>query len=328
MRNILDSIIHILREENDFLVTAHVNPDGDAIGSMASLAWMLHRLGKRVVAYNESGVPGYLDWVDFPCPVYSSPDDLPFTPRRLVVLDCGSPSRAGEAMERLASAMPSICIDHHIGTPDFAEVNWIAPDFAAVGEMLAVLANRMDLPLDGPLGEALYLALVSDTGHFAYGNTTPRTMEIAAEILRRGLNPEVFAQKSETNWTLRRVHLWGTLFTSVKLAHEGKVAYMLFPEKLFTETETTIEDTEGIVNTLRNIRGVEIALTIRDAAPGQCKISMRSRGTVDVRAVAVEFGGGGHRNAAGATLTMPLDAACDAVLETIGRKLALDGKQA
>jgi len=334
MQSTVQKVMHILREEDDFLVTAHVNPDGDAIGSMSALAWMLSRMGKRVAAYNETGVPHYLDWVEFPCPFFTSLRELPFTPRRLFVLDCGSAARGGEALERFAQGMPSVCIDHHINTPGFADVNWIDPGFAAVGEMLATLALQMDISLEGPLGEAVYLAMASDTGNFSYGNTTPRTLEIAAAIVRSGLDLESFTAKHETNWSLNRVHLWGRLFNSVHLALDGQVAYMTLPDSLFEETGTALEDSEGIVNYLRRIVGVKVALTLRDAGPGKCKISLRTHGALNVQQVAAEFGGGGHRNAAGAVIAMPMDNALEAVLNVLARKLepvahpGLDGTQA
>lgn len=328
MQEVIANIAQILKEEDDFLVTAHVNPDGDAIGSMSALSWLLSRMGKRVAAYNESGVPRYLNWLEFPCEVYTDLGDLPFAPRRIIVLDSGSAERTGEAMQRFMQGVPSICMDHHLRTPEFADVNWIDPEFAAVGEMLAILADRLAIMLTGPLGEAIYLAIGSDTGNFTYGNTTPRTLEIAAEVLRRGLDLESFTARSEATWSLNRIHLWGRLFDNVHLALDDQVAYMTLPDSLFTETGTTMEDSEGIVNFLRRIYGVKVAMTLRDLGPDKCKISLRTHGVLNVQEVAAIFGGGGHRNAAGATLNMPMPKAVEAVIAILAEKLALDGKQA
>lgn len=328
MQNVIAQIAQILKEEDDFLVTAHENPDGDAIGSMSALAWMLSRLGKNVIAYNESGVPRYLSWLPFPCEVYTDLGDIPFTPRRVIVLDSGSAERTGEAMQRYLQGVASICIDHHLRTPDYADINWIDPEFSAVGEMLAVLADRLAIMLTGPLGEAIYLAIASDTGNFTYGNTSPRTLEIAAEVLRRGLDLESFTARSEANWSLNRIHLWGRLFDNVHLALDGQVAYMTLPESLFSETGTTMEDAEGIVNFLRRIYGVKVAMTLRDLGPDRCKMSLRTHGALNVQEVAATFGGGGHRNAAGATLNMPMQQAVEAVISILADKLGLDGKQA
>ncbi len=328
MLETIKDIARILREEDDFLVTAHVSPDGDAIGSMAALCWMLTRLGKRACAYNVSGVPHYLSWLPFPCTVYTDLETLPFAPRRVIVLDSGSASRAGDAMEAYLGTVPSICIDHHLKTPEFASINWIDPTYSSVGEMLAVLADHLAVVLTEELGEAIYLAMSSDTGNFSYGNTLPRTLEIAAEVLRRGLDLEKFTARAEATWSLNKVHLWGRLFDSVHLALDGQVAYMTLPDSLFAETGTSMEDAEGIVNFLRRIHGVKVALTLRDAEAGSTKISLRTHGDLNVQEVAASFGGGGHKNAAGATLGMPIPEALQAVLAELAEKLLLDSGQA
>lgn len=328
MQETIKEIARILKEEDDFLVTAHENPDGDAIGSMCALCWMLTRLGKRVAAYNVSGVPQYLSWLEFPVPVETGLDALPFAPQRVIVLDSGSAARTGTAMEAFLTTVPSICIDHHLKTPEFADINWIDPAFSAVGEMLAVLADWLTVQLTEQVGEAVYLAMSSDTGNFSYGNTAPRTLELAAEVLRRGLDLESFTARSEANWSLDKVHLWGRLFNSMHLALDGQVAYITLPDSLFEETGTTLEDAEGIVNFLRRIHGVRVALTVRDAGDGKSKISMRTHGALNVQEVAALFGGGGHRNAAGATLDMPMDDALQAVLAVLAEKLILDSGQA
>lgn len=328
MQEILSTIAAILSEEDDFLVTAHTNPDGDAMGSSCGMAWLLHRLGKRVIIYNESGVPPFLSWLSFPCRVISDLDELEFEPKRFIVLDCGDASRIGEKMHAYLAGKPSIQLDHHLGNPNFAAVNWVDTNCAAVGEMIALLAQFMGMELSGGLGESCYLAMMTDTGHFAFGNTTPRVMELAAEILRQGLDLETFTASYEANWSFERVMLWGKLFNSISLAHNGTVAYVTLPDSLFAETGTKLSDTEGFVNYLRRISGVKVALTVREAGEGQCKISMRSHGKVDVQQVAAGFGGGGHRNAAGATLYKSLDDAVEAALFVIGKKLSLDGDKA
>lgn len=328
MQETIKEISRILKEENDFLVTAHENPDGDALGSISALTWMLTRLGKRVAAYNVTGVPHYLDWLQIPVMVHTNISELPFTPKRVIVLDSGSAARAGAAIEQLLSSTPSICIDHHLKTPDFADINWIDPSYAAVGEMLAVLADHLTIMMTDEIGEAIYLAIASDTGNFTYGNTTPRTLEIAAEVLRRGLDLESFTARSEANWSLNRIYLWGHLFDNVNLVLDGQVAYITLPDSLFADTGTTMEDAEGIVNFLRRIHGVKIALTLRDAGPGKCKISMRTHGALNVQEVAATFGGGGHKNAAGATLDMPINEAVNAVIAVLAEKLALDAGHA
>ncbi|ABB39958.1 phosphoesterase RecJ domain protein [Oleidesulfovibrio alaskensis G20] len=322
-------IAEILRREDDFLIASHYNPDGDAIGSMAALAHMLRRMGKQVMLYNESGVPDQFGWLDMGAPCVTALDEIDsFAPRRLVVLDCGDDRRPGQEIRSLLSSVPSINIDHHLGNPQFADVNWVDSSCAATGEMVALIGRELGAVPDGPVGEALYLALVSDTGSFSYGNTTAQVLEIAADILRCGLDLGDFGPKMQNNWSLNRMQLWGRLMGAVRLSADGRIAALGISSAVLEETGTTIADAEGIINYMRRIRGVQVAVTVREHGPGRSKASLRSNGTADVQRVAAGFGGGGHRNAAGAELDMPLESAVQEILSSVSRNLALDAEGA
>ena len=320
-----DSIARVFREDDDFLIAAHHNPDGDALGATAALAHLLRFLGKNARLYNVSGVPEDLEWLDLGAPLVSRLDDLgDFTPRVAVMADCAEPHRAGE---EFAAALASgrfprtVVIDHHTGTPDFAEISWVDPHAAAACLLVGELAQSMGHDLSGPLGEAVYLGLVSDTGSFTFSNTGAEVFDMAATIVRQGLDLGSFTVRYADNWTLPRLRLWGELFCRTGLADDGRVAYAVVPEGLLEDLGLDGRALEGFASWLRRLRGVRVGIFIRPDGPGKSKVSLRSAVDVDVRRVAALLGGGGHRNAAGVALHVPVEKALDVLLPLVGDAL-------
>lgn len=326
MTETVSAIANVFRTDHSFLLTAHVNPDGDAVGSVAAAAWILKALGKEPVVFLESGVPAYLDWIEFPCPVLSTPEELASCkPDRVVVMDCGDAQRSGEAMTAFIESGRAqvINIDHHLSNPMFGEINLVDTTASSTGELIADIAAELGIELSGHMGEALYLAVSSDTGKFSYNNTTARAHDIASQIVANGLKPGDFNEKTDSEWSLNKIRLWAKLFSNIEIALNGKVAYLSLPKTLFESTGTEYSDIEAIINYLRRIEGVEVAMTIRETDTGS-KASMRSHGAVDVQKMAAAHGGGGHKNAAGLTLDLPLNKAIEALLATIDQNLTLD----
>lgn len=297
-------VAHILRTENDFLVTAHVNPDGDAIGSMATVGFALQRLGKRFTLYNESGMPADLDWLALPAPIRTELPDCPAC--WTIMLDCGDLHRGGEALMGWVDRSRLINIDHHLGNPDFGSVNWVDTSMSSTAEMAARIASDLGLPLEGALGEAVYLGLVTDSGNFTYDNTNARVLELAASIVRLGLKPGEFNAKLGNRQSLERIRLWSRILSRTQLLDNGKVALVTITRKDLEETGTSIQDTDGIINAVRRIKGVAVAASLREDGPELAKFSLRSTGPVNVQQVAASFGGGGHRNAAGGSIAAPM----------------------
>jgi phosphoesterase RecJ-like protein len=302
------TISNLLREGRSFLVTAHVNPDGDAVGSMSAMGWIVRSLGKECVLYNPSGIPEKFDWLDLPCPVLERAD--PEAHDWTVVLDCGAGDRLGEDLERRLIPERTINIDHHLGNPHFGRINWVEQDRSSVGEMMALLAQDLRVGLGGALGEAVYLAVYTDTGGFCYSNTRPETLRVAAALLEHGLDLDRFNARLHSQWSLNRLHLHGLAIQGARLYAGGRIGVISASRRAMQATETDSEDCEGLVNYVRQIRGVVVAASLREEAePQRIKFSLRSWGDVNVRAIAAELGGGGHHNAAGGTLDMDLDGA-------------------
>ncbi len=186
----LTAVRRLLETGNNFLVAGHENPDGDALGATAAMGFILQALGKNYRLYGASGVPEQFAWLELPAPLHSELNTLgDFVPDWYLILDCGDPFRMGRELMQAVTPSKIINIDHHLNNPKFGAVDWVDPGQAAVGEMAGQLAKALDIPLSGGLGEAVYLALVTDTGNFSYGNTKPETLELAASIIRQGLDP-------------------------------------------------------------------------------------------------------------------------------------------
>ena len=320
-KHVPGSVLDALRNHDHILLAAHIHPDGDAMGSCLAMARALQALGRDVLIYNADGFPSFLDFLERPCPVLTDLSQLPGDPQLAIILDCGDRARAGEDIQSLLDRVPSVCIDHHMANPGFGSVaSWVDPEMSSTGEMVAMITRSLGIPLQGALAEALYVALSTDTGNFSYGNTTPGALEIASEMAARGLDIASLRDHLENNWTETKLRLWGRLMQETRILDDGRLAAVLITGSLLKEYGATREDTEGFVEQLRRLHGVRVALLLReDERNGivQTKASIRSSGKDNVRDVAAQFGGGGHRNAAGATLSMNAESAFLAMLPAL-----------
>ena len=329
MQNDIAQVLEALRVSENVLVTAHAQPDGDALGAMAGMAHLLARLGKRVAHYNVSHIPEDFRLLDMGAPWARTLKELQgFRPDLLVVLDCGDASRVGPELEPLVGSMRSVNIDHHMGNPRFGTAaNWVDPGMVAAAQMVGYLARAAGFELSGILGECVYLGLNTDTGSFRFDSTTPEAFELAAEIVRSGLRLGAFFTKYEKHWTLNRLILWGDLMQHVQLHCGGRVALTLVTKEVIERRRARRGDLENFASFLHCLHGVDVVLLVRENGPGKSKASFRAIDEIDVQVMAAEFGGGGHKNASGAELDMEPAAAATVILETIDRHLARYGKK-
>lgn len=320
-------IVEIIKQHDNIVVAAHGSPDGDAIGATGAMAFLARKLGKTVAVYNATGIPEYLDWVPLPGPVYAKPALLPFKPGLIIVLDCGDVWRMGKELNAVFPNYPSINIDHHLGNPLFASLaNWVDPSMAATGQMVAYIADAAEIPLEGELAECIYLSLVTDTGSFTHGNTTAAVFSLASRLVAGGLNASFIRERLDNQWSLAKTRLWGCLMQQLTLEADGAVALCSVTLEAITTFGAAREDLEGFVEQMRRIKGVRVALLIRQDPGNHCKLSLRSSGNDDVRSVAARFGGGGHLNAAGATVDLDMPTAIQQALAAI-REVTLEKLQ-
>jgi phosphoesterase RecJ-like protein len=293
-------IAKALRGHESFAVISHVRPDGDALGCQIAMGLMLRKLGKQVRVWNEEGLlekfsffPGG-EIVTLP-PAAKEDFDV------VLALDTATRQRLGTPLESIRSARLWINIDHHPSNPRYGDLVYIDPTAPATGQILFELLQSQELPLDQAIAENLFAAISTDTGSFQYPNTTARTFEIAADILRCGINVGRLSQQLYESYPRRRIELLRVLLDRMRFDADGKVASFSLPLATANELGVIPEDNEGLIDHLRAIQGVIIAIFFEELADGKVRVSMRSKDErADVCEICLMFKGGGHKLAAGA----------------------------
>ncbi len=297
----------IFAEKKNFVLTTHINPDGDGLGSETALALYLTGEGKSVSVINQSETPAYYAFMKslFPIATFSREKHRDIIKKGdvFIALDTNTPARFSALKDSVfESAALKICIDHHPDPEAFADLYIIDEQATATGEIIFKLLKYLNgNSITTPIAEALYAAIMTDTGSFRFPKTGPETHIIAAELLERGADPSKIYQKIFEEGSANKLKLLGRALDSLSIYHHGVVAAITLLRKDFTETFTSEEDTDNMVNYTLTIGGVKIGLMFIELAEG-VKVSFRSKGTIPVNALAKEFGGNGHMNAAGARI--------------------------
>lgn len=313
----LERIISVVTVQKRFLVVSHENPDGDAIGSMLALGLSLERIGKDVVLYNRNGTTEALKFLPGSEKVNSSLDNIRENFDATFIVDCTDTSRAGEEFERFKGSGrcgTTIIIDHHQTSKPSADLYLLNPNASSTGMIIYMflktlslrLGLRQVLKIAPDIAENLYTTIIVDTGSFRYSNTVPETFEAAAELVRLGASPSEISQALYETEPLQRLNLLGLVLRTLEITEDGRIASVVVKREMFRATGTSKENTEGFVNFPRSINGVEVAVLfreeeLRDGNP-TWKLSLRSKGKVNVARIAETFGGGGHERAAGCTI--------------------------
>jgi phosphoesterase RecJ-like protein len=289
----------LLRSQQTFAVLSHVRPDGDALGSQLGLALSLSKLGKTVMVRNEDGLLekyGFLPGGEFLQTPMSAPQDFDVA----IALDTATESRLGTATSLVRSAKTWINIDHHPSNPRYGDLVYIDSTAPATGQILFELISSQGLPLDAAIAENLFVAISTDTGSFQYPNTTARTFEIGAELLKQGVDVGRVSQLLYESYPRRRTELLRELLGTMQFEAQGKIASFSLSLNTAAELHARPEDNEGLIDHLRAIQGVVVAVFFEELADGKVRVSMRSKSeAADVGAICGKFGGGGHKLAAG-----------------------------
>jgi phosphoesterase RecJ-like protein len=302
----------IFDSKNSFVLTTHINPDGDGLGSEVALALYLTGKGKSATVINQSRTPTYYAFMNSLFPIVTfipeKHDRMIAEAEVFVGLDTNSPKRFF-ALEGplLRSSAYKICIDHHLDRETFADLYVIDESATATGEIMFNLLKYMDAnAITPPVAEALYAAIMTDTGSFRFPKTDAETHRITAELLERGADPTRIYQNIFESGSANRLKLLGRALDSLTLWHHGTVASIALRRVDFSDTVTSEEDTDNMINYALTVGGVKIGLMFTELE--NCvKVSFRSKGTIPINQLAKEFGGNGHLNAAGARIhTTPL----------------------
>lgn len=296
----LQRIAAALAERERFVLSSHVRPDGDSIGSQLALAHALWSLGKTVRIVNRDAPPAYLGTLSG-VEAIEVRGEVDGRFDAAVVLECGTLDRTEvTGLDR----QPVLNIDHHAGNALYGAINWFDPTAAACAEMVHDVIAALGVPMTREIGAALYVGILTDTGSFRHANITARTFETCRQIAAAGGDPAAIAAAVYQNSTLGKVRLTGRLLHDMRLAADGRIAVLHVDEALLHDTGCPPDDMEGLVNLPLEARDVEAVIMLR-ALDGVTRVSLRSKGLVDVRAVAAAFGGGGHRNASGFSSEAP-----------------------
>jgi phosphoesterase RecJ-like protein len=316
-----EEIARAICQHQRIAVLSHVRPDGDALGSQLALALSLQKLGKDVRVWNEDGMLekySFLPRAELVTKPPSTPEDVDLA----IALDTAIQNRLGSALAAVRSTKLWINIDHHLSNPRYGDLIRIDDTAPATGQILFELITSQKLPLDRDIAENLYVAISTDTGSFQYPKTTTRTFEIAAELVGIGLDVGSISRHLYENFPRRRVELLRELLRTMRFDGDGRVGSFKLDLKTAAELRVIPEDNEGLIDHLRAIHGVVVAVFFEELLDGKVRVSMRSKDEkVDVCAICQQFGGGGHTLAAGARIrgTLPeveervLKAICDVV---------------
>ena len=312
-----EQIGQALRENQRFAVLSHVRPDGDALGSQLALGLSLKQLGKDVRIWNEDGMLekySFLPSANLLTKPPADPEDVDVA----IALDTAIQNRLGTALPAVRSAKVWINIDHHPSNPGYGDLVQIDPKAPATGEILFELIKSEKLPIDAAIAENLYVAISTDTGSFQYPNTTARTLEIAAELIRAGVDVGRVSQLTYENYPRRRVELLRDLLGTMRFDANDRVASFSLSLATAKKLGVLPEDNEGLIDHLRAIRGVIVAVFFEELPDGKVRVSMRSKSEkVNVCAICEKFGGGGHVLAAGARVRGTLPEVEKKVLEEV-----------
>lgn len=312
---LIEPLLQVFRSTPRFLLTSHARPDGDAVGSVLALAAILQQIGCEVDIVLADPVPliyGSLPGVDRIRHTSHVPSQTP-----CILLECDGIERTG--LTGLGHRL-LINIDHHASGRPFGALNWIDPHACAVGAMIYEIAQASEVVITPAIATCLYTAILSDTGSFTYGGTNAGTFALAHDLAVSGAHPGQIARDLYFSSPEGKVRLLGTALSRMK--REGAIAWSWVTVNDLQHASAEVEDCEGVVNHLIGVTGVEVAAFLREVPDSdRYRLSLRSKGTLDVAKVAEHFGGGGHRTASGCTLQGPLENATDRIVAQLRKAL-------
>jgi phosphoesterase RecJ-like protein len=316
----ISAIVDAIRSRRRFVLSSHSRPDGDAIGSQLAMAYALEALGKEVVVINADAAPP-------PLRAFPGVPDIQIAPRAegdfdaAIIMECGDLMRTGVAgLDRFFV----VNIDHHPGNTGYGQINWFDSSAAACGEMVFDLVGALGVPLSAEIATHIYLAILTDTGSFHFSSISPRTFDICRQTLEAGVDPVLVARNVYDSNNLGRLKLFGAVLSAMQIDQTGRIAIVYLDHEMARAAGGTYEDTEGLINLPLTVKEIQAVVFFKQDQGDEYRVSMRSKGEIDIGAVAKEFGGGGHKNAAGCTASGPTDVLRKLFVEKIER--VIDGR--
>jgi phosphoesterase RecJ-like protein len=319
-------LLKLIKENKRFLIVSHANPENDAIGSCIALALGLKKMGKYTYILNRDPVPDIARFLPYSDSVKRKVPPMNFD--ALIIVDCNSIERTGIKGLKAASAA---IIDHHVSTPNVTRrmfhskqlIKFIDENAAAAGVLVYKVLHSLRVPIDRNIATNLFTSIYSDTGGFRYSNTDAETLMLSSRLIEAGAKPWEITREIYENNPLNRLRLLNLALST--LEKKGAIAWVTVLQKMFQKTNTSVQDIENFVEYPRSVKGVEVAVLFREDGKHSYKMSLRSKGNVNVEEIAKGFNGGGHANAAGCKLAGPLPEIKKKVLKAI--QSAIRGKK-
>jgi len=329
----IKKIASVLKCYKSFLITSHISPDGDSIGSQIALALILKKMKKKVAIINENPVPRIYQFLPHSNLISTFNFQLSTFNffQAAIVLDCGNLERTGKVISLISTpdlirGKILINIDHHSDNTKFGNLNWVDKDASSVAEQIFSLSRILKIPLNKELATLLYTGIITDTGSFQY-HLLPTTHKIIATLISGGAVPEEIAEDVYHNLSFNSLKLFGLALATLKESRTHQVCWMKITKEMYQKTKTSVEDTDSFSDFLQQIKEAKILFILKEISKNKTKVSFRSIGKIDVQKIAKKFGGGGHRNAAGASLDEPIEKAEKIILKAIKIKLRVKSEK-
>lgn len=298
---VIDRILEAIQPYQTFCIVGHMRPDGDCVGSQLGLGLALQAAGKKVTCWNQDPIPQKYRFLDRENQIQPPKRGQKFD--CVIATDAASFERLGTVGEHISRRKFFINIDHHESNTRYADINWVSVKEPSTGELIYRLLKVANWPVTKPIADLLFTAISTDTGSFQYATTRPGTLHVAAELVSRGANLARICDEIYQSYPLSRAKLLRHVYSKFRLTHNDRIGYFWLKKRDFTRTGADTADSEGLIDHIRAIEPVIVAVTFEELEPELTRISLRSKtDKVNVNEVCAEFGGGGHPAAAGARI--------------------------
>lgn len=295
----INKVIESIKKNKRFLLSSHVNPEGDALGSLIAMHNLLKKIGKKVTIVCDDKPPKMYGFLLKSIKIYAKKlKSLDYD--AAIIVDCPEMARIGRACANILKDKPIINIDHHVSNKYFGDINFVDANACSVGEIIYGIFKKMRVGIDRQSAVALYTAIMTDTGSFRYENTTPKCMNIAGELLKYGIKPQKLSEMIYETSNFPEMRLLGLSLSQMRRTKDGDICWIMATKEMIKRASAQKCTTERFINFPRSIEGAKVAIFFKQAhKPGYVKVSFRSKVNVDVNKIARHFGGGGHRAASG-----------------------------
>lgn len=322
--NNFDEISKVLQKNNNFLITSHVNLDGDGIGSELAFYFILKKLNKNPIILNQDRLPKIYDFLPGSDKVHYLEDNC-IDPKSIdvgIVLDCSNVKRIGKTYEIFKNIKTIINIDHHKSNEKFGGLNYVDSSVSSVGEIIYEFINFVDSGLlDDKISTCLFTAIMTDTGSFRYSNVSSKTFGVASHLTSNGIKPHLIANNIYNKNTYSGLKLLGEALLTLEMDDSNYVSWLTITRKMLNNAKANDEEIEGIIDVATTLDNTEVSILFRETKDNKIKISFRSKGNFDVNKFAGKFKGGGHPNAAGCLCSGKMDEIKDKILSELFKEI-------